>query len=110
MTGMMATKIAGEQLRHLDDGLPGKAVGLAVLLARERERRERDQDERAVAREVLQLKLGTVDGEGHAGLPLRRPQDGRDDGGEQHEIDGAAHADLGAAAASPTSVICRSCR
>ena len=55
-TGMMQTKMPANSLATSRDRLPGEAVGLAMLVGREPERGERDDDERAVAHQVLQAR------------------------------------------------------
>ena len=87
-----ADENAGEQLGHLGDRLPGEIVGLAVLFGREPERGERDDDERAVAHEVLQGDMRAVDVDVDARLPGGREQDGADDAGDQRQVDQAAQA------------------
>ena len=102
---------AGEQDRHFADRLPGEVVGLAVLVRREHERQDRDQEQRGVAHQVLQLEPGAVDVEADARLPCRRGEDGADDGGDQQEIDAAAaRASLVGGFVSPTVVTSRSLR
>src|SRR5262249_39758453 len=81
-----------EQDRNLDYRVPSEVVGLAMFPGGERERQKRDQQQRGVAQQILQLELGAVDVEDDAGLPPGGSEDRGNDRGDERDIDGPAYA------------------
>jgi hypothetical protein len=64
-----------------------------VLVRRQPERQECDDDERRIARDVLEFERGAVNCPADAGLPQRRSEDRADDRDKQRQVDEAADAD-----------------
>src|SRR6516165_1949329 len=62
-----------------------------MFVGRERKGEERNDQQRGVARHVLQFELGAIDLETDTRLPRRRGQDDDYDAGDEQQINAAAH-------------------